>query len=197
MPENTQPHGHPLNAKRPQHRQDMLPGDAAVAKAQQQLRDFIALQAEKITAKVGFTWIAEPDAPENFYELRRCFTVSSMTRQPLPVNSKDAEHTVYGSPEANYQLRFVHDCLHVTSGLTFSSKDEYVLACHFMELAEDHGIRRGTIAWHLLLSDAVGQALYYAITKQYVSDQLRFGMDTVNHGLHRALLMEIERNNAQ
>lgn len=182
-PEATPPSGQLLTATNP-----------AVLAAQSQLRSFVYDLAAELSAIHGFGWKEAPDAPSSYSELKRCFSASKTTGQPLPVSDDNSSATAFGTPWANYALRFAHDVLHVTNGLSFNARDEFVLACEFMDRAENWGVRRGSIAWHLLLSDAVGQALFYAVTKRYVKDQLQFGLDFVNFGIHRALLAEVGRH---
>ncbi|MGP5388292.1 hypothetical protein [Glutamicibacter arilaitensis] len=194
MPKNTQnsaqsraatpPSGQLLTADRP-----------AIRAAQADLRGFVFDLANDLATRHGFDWNSVPDAPSTYSDLKRCFAASKTTGQSLPVSDDNSSATVFGTPEANHALRFAHDVLHVTNGLSFNPRDEYVLACEFMDRAENWGIRRGSIAWYLLLSDAVGQALFYAVAKRYVKDQLHFGLDFVNIGLHRALLAEVKRHN--
>lgn len=199
MPENTHNPPNPRHARaaQPSSGQLLTAESPVVMLAQQQLQPFIAHLAADLRTELGFGWIAVPDAPSSYRELKLAYAASVTTKQPLPVLSEHAEGTVFGARSTNIAYRFVHDCLHVKHGLSFSSQDEFVLACHLMDLSEDYGIRRGTVAWHLFKSDAVGQALQYALTKKFVEDQLRFGLDTVNHGLHRALLAEVERHHGK
>ena len=196
MPKNTQ-NSAQSRAATPNSRQPLTADHPAIRAAQIDLCGFIFDLANDLAALHGFDWKAVPDAPSTYSELKRCFAASKATGQPLPVSNENSSATVFGNAEANYALRFVHDVLHVTNGLSFNSRDEYVLACQFMNRAAGWGIRHGSIAWYLLLSDAVGQALFYAVTKEYVEDQLRFGLDTVNLGLHRALLAEVERHHGK
>jgi len=193
MPKNTQ-HTAQSRPVTPSSGQLLTATNPAVLAAQSELRSFVYDLAAELSATHGFGWMETPDAPSSYSELKRCFAASKTTGQPLPVSDDNSSETVFGTPRANYALRFAHDVLHVTDGLSFNARDEYVLACEFMDRAENWGIRRGSIAWHLLLSDAVGQALFYAVTKQYVKDQLQFGLDFVNVGLHRALLDEVVRH---
>lgn len=199
MPENTQNSINRSTARtlHPSNGQLLAASTPAVLAAQVDLRSFVYDLANELVLIHGFDWQPAPDAPNTYNHLKRCFAASKATGQPLPVSNDNSAATVFGNPEANYTLRYAHDVLHVTNGLSFNSRDEYVLACQFMDRAEDWGIRRGSIAWHMLLSDSVGQALFYAVTKEYVEDQLRFGLDTVNHGLHRALLAEVERHHGK
>lgn len=196
MPKNTQNSAQSHAATLP--RGQLLAADhPAIRAAQIDLRGFVFDLANELAALHGFDWKAVPDAPTTYSELKRCFAASKATGQPLPVSDENSAATVFGAAEANYALRFAHDVLHVTNGLSFNARDEYVLACQFMDRAESWGIRRGSIAWHMLLSDAVGQALFYAVTKQFVDNQLQLGLDFVNFGLHRALLAEVERHDVK
>ncbi|MGO2482233.1 MULTISPECIES: hypothetical protein [Glutamicibacter] len=199
MPKNTQnpPNPRLARAMQPSNGQLLTAATPAVLAAQVDLRSFVYDLANELVLIHGFDWQPAPDAPTTYSHLKRCFAASKATGQPLPVSDENSAATVFGTAEANYALRYAHDVLHVTDRLSFNSRDEYVLACQFMDRAQDWGIRRGSIAWHLLLSDSVGQALFYAVTKEYVEDQLRFGLDTVNHGLHRALLAEVERHHGK
>ncbi|NYE95163.1 hypothetical protein FHU41_001384 [Psychromicrobium silvestre] len=109
------------------------------------------------------------------------------------MSNENSGSVVFDSPEINLAYRYLHDVAHVEQGLNFSPPDEFELARWQMRRFERAGFNRNDLEWHLFQADAVGQVLYYSVTKQFVSDQLQFALDCVRHGLDRGLYLEMER----
>ncbi|WP_051389206.1 hypothetical protein [Arthrobacter sp. 35W] len=164
-----------------------------LATAQKRLSDYILDEAHKIEHRLHFGWEPAADAPDKYTDLCAAFTDSQEDGRPLPVSNENSGSVVFGSPEVNMAYRYVHDVAHVEQGLTFSSPDEFELARWQMHRFERTGFSHNDLEWHLFQADAVGQVLYYAVTKQFVSDQLQFALDCVRHGLDTGLYLEMER----
>jgi hypothetical protein len=161
--------------------------------AQKRLSDYVLDQAHQIEHRLFFGWEPAGDAPEKYKDLCEAFAVSHKNGRPLPVSNENSSSVVFGSPEVNMAYRYVHDVAHVEQGLSFSSPDEFELARWLMRRFERAGFSRSDLEWHLFEADAVGQVMFYAVTKQYVGDQLQFALDCVRHGLNTGIYLEMER----
>lgn len=166
---------------------------ASLTVAQDELSNFVFRHAEQLSTRLGFSWTAAPDAPNTYKDLVAAFNQSQQTNQPLPVSDENSSRTVFGTPEANFAYRFVHDVHHVEGGLRFSSKDEFRLAVEIVALFEAAGGEPCSLPWLLLHADAVGQALFYAVAESYVTDQLQFALDCVRFGLEGGIERELRR----
>ncbi|BCT76440.1 hypothetical protein SCMU_22820 [Sinomonas cyclohexanicum] len=162
--------------------------------AQKRLSDWVTEEAHRIEQRLFFGWAPAHDAPNRYKDLCEAFWLSHKEGRPLPVSDENTSSVVFGSPDANMAYRYVHDVGHVEMGLSFSSPDEYDLARWQMRRFERAGFSRDDLEWHLLQADALGQVVYYALTKQYVLDQLQFALDCVRHGLPTGLQLEMERH---
>ncbi|WP_434615629.1 hypothetical protein [Arthrobacter sp. A5] len=161
--------------------------------AQKRLSDYVIDQAHKIEGRLYFGWEPANDAPEKYKDLCEAFAASQKNGRPLPVSNENSSSVVFGSPEVNMAYRYVHDVAHVEQGLSFSSPNEFELARWLMRRFERAGFSRNDLEWHLFEGDAVGQVMFYAVTKQYVGDQLQFALDCVRHGLNTGIYLEMER----
>ncbi|UVJ38061.1 hypothetical protein [Arthrobacter sp. CJ23] len=144
--------------------------------------------------ELGFGWQPTPIAPNTYKGLKAAFELSMQDGRPLPVSSENSTGVVFTDPQVNYAFRFAHDCHHVMLGLSFSSRDEFALARWQMVMLAEAGFTEKDLEWQLFYADAMGQVLYYALTKQFVSDQLRFALECTRHGVEQGLALEMARN---
>jgi hypothetical protein len=161
--------------------------------AQKRLSDYVLDQAQRIERRLYFGWRPVGDAPDKYKDLCDAFAASQKDGCPLPVSNENSSSVVFGSPNVNLAYRYVHDVAHVEQGLSFSSPDKFELARWLMRRFERAGFNRNDLEWYLFEADAVGQVVFYAVTKQYVGDQLQFVLDCVRHGLNTGLHLEMER----
>lgn len=164
------------------------------AAAQNRLSDWVMEDANRTERRLLFGWAPTHDAPNRYEDLVAAFWLSHKEGRPLPVSDENTSSVVFGSPDANMAYRYLHDVGHVEMELSFSSSDEYDLARWQMRRFERAGFSSADLEWHLLQADALGQVMYYALTKQYVLDQLQFALDCVRHVLSTGLHLEMERH---
>lgn len=162
--------------------------------AQKRLSDYVREDASRTEHRLLFDWTPAHNAPSGYKDLCEAFWLSHKEGRPLPVSDENTGSVVFGSPEVNMAYRYLHDVGHVEMGLSFSSPDEYDLARWQMRRFERAGFSEDDLEWRLLQADALGQVVYYALTKQYVLDQLQFALDCVCHGLPTGLHLEMERH---
>lgn len=165
-----------------------------LADAQKCLSDYVMEDANRTEQRLLFGWTPAHDAPTRYRDLCEAYWLSRKEGRPLPVSDENTSSVVFGSPKVNMAYRYLHDVGHVEQGLSFSGADEYELARWLMRRFERAGFSRDDLAWHLLQADAIGQVVYYALTKRYVLDQLQFALDCVRYGLPTGLHLEMERH---
>lgn len=123
--------------------------------------------------ELGKDYIPSPNAPSTFKELMQewhtCCTAGllSGTRVPLRVYSGCSDTSIYGSPEANYAFRYMHDVVHVQLRLEFDVADEIAVAtaqrCMLGNLTPEEE--------RVFFIDTIGQALWHTITGEFLEDQ--------------------------
>jgi len=162
-------------------------------RARGRLSEWMLGFAEATAEELGFGWQPTPTAPNTYRGLKAAFTLSLQDGRPLPVFSENSDPVVFSDPAANIAYRFVHDCHHVILDYSFSSKHEFGLARWQMERLREAGFTEKDLEWQLFYADAIGQVHLYALTKKFVSNQLRFALDCVRHGMEQALALEMNR----
>lgn len=161
--------------------------------ARVEVAKFVRRTAKATAAEIGFGWVATPDAPSTYQQLRGAFAASMATGGPLPVSSLHNDSSVFLKPEDNIAFRFWHDVSHVRLGLSFSLPDELELATWHLAQAEQAGFDRGSLAYRLLEADHVGQVLMQAIGGRFPFDQEAFVLTYARHGVGLGLLAELRR----
>lgn len=154
---------------------------------------FVRLQAQETAAAVGFGWKATAEAPSTYQQLRGAYAASQATGTPLPVSNLHCESSVFPRPEDNIAFRFWHDCSHVRLGLSFSLEDELELATWHLAQAEQAGFTPGSLGYHLLEADHVGQVLVQAVGGRFPFDQEAFVLTCARYGLGIGVLAELRR----
>lgn len=160
--------------------------DTGIRRASEFLRETATATAREI----GFGHVPAEDAPNTYCELVQAWDHSVLTGSPLPVASTNLDDCFY-LPESVYDLRFVHDVAHMRYGLTFAMEDELELALIQMREFASRGLDERSLEYQLLYADHVGQAQCMLVTRSFVSDQSRFILDVLCHGLDEAILREL------
>ncbi|WP_344069717.1 hypothetical protein [Nostocoides vanveenii] len=161
--------------------------------ARVEVAKFVRRTAKATAADVGFGWIAIPDAPSTYQQLRGAYAASQATGQPLPISSLNNEDSVFLKPEDNIAFRFWHDVSHVRLGLSFALADELELATWHLAQAELAGFAPGSLGYRLLEADHVGQVLMQALGGRFPFNQEAFVLTYARHGVGLGLLAELRR----
>lgn len=154
---------------------------------------FVRRTAKETAADVGFGWIATPEAPSTYQQLRGAYAASLVTGQPLPISSLNNESSVFINAEDNIAFRFWHDVSHVRLGLSFALADELELATWHLAQAERAGFVPGSLGYRLLEADHVGQVLMQALGGRFPFHQEAFVLTYAQHGVGLGLLAELRR----
>lgn len=138
-------------------------------------------KASRIAREVGFSYEPVAEAPSTYEELRAAFQESIRTRRPLPVWSGACKTSIYGSVEANWAFRFLHDLSHCILDEPFTVAGE--LQVHSF-LARSLGIAQFAQATscedHVYWADSYGQSLYSDMTRgKFPEDQTEFAVAVV------------------
>ena len=157
------------------------------------ISEFVLGRADLTARYFGFTFVGTEDAPNDYDTLYQLFRHSRHTGAPLPVSSLNCEDTIYTSPQANMAFRFWHDVSHCVSELTFSGPDEIDLArSHLASFTISTG-RKDDLVYSLFKGEVLGQAMYGAITGDFVTNQRRFVTNCASNGIDTAILWELDR----
>jgi hypothetical protein len=110
-------------------------------------------------------------APSTLTGLKAAFKIHQASAAPLLVFKGGCETSIYGSPEANYAFRYLHDSIHAICELGFDLAAE----CNVADLQER---RLGYLSPEESLTfriDTIGQALYSFLSGgAFLQDQARF-----------------------
>lgn len=169
------------------------PTEAWISRYRRAARDlsvFVVEQAEKTRAETGFGWVAVPDAPGTYPLLTAAHKRSVQTGEALPVSSLYCDNVIYQGNSVNYAMRFWHDTLHITTGLTFALDDELELGLHHLTIAERAGIKKGSMEWQMLRIDMLGQNYLLGIAKRFPIEQDQFVKGCLLYGLDEGVLRE-------
>lgn len=167
-----------------------------LSKARHRLSGWLLRFAHQTADTLGFGWKPTPTAPTTFKGLKAAFLQSATEGCPLPVSSENSSSVIFSDPEVNMAYRFVHDAHHVVLDYSFSSMHEFELARWQMERMREDGFSERDLEWQLFYADAIGQVLYYAVAKRFVSNQLRFALDCVRYGVEHSMALELSRNDS-
>jgi hypothetical protein len=166
-------------------------GERTLLAARMTLSEFIVEQAERTTTEIGFGYDPQPEAPSTYAALKRAFSHSVRTGEPLPVSNANSEPVAYATTEVNFALRFVHDATHVRQRLSFALTDELELALWHLDQLEAAGFGSGSPVWQLLHADLLGSVYVMSLGRRFPSDQLRFASGCLSEGFDRTVLDEI------
>lgn len=166
-------------------------------RAARNLSRFVTDMAGKTATEKGFVWEARPDAPDTYDKLKAAYKRSIETGEPMPVSSLFCDRVIYQSPSQNYAMRFWHDTLHMSTGMTFALDDELELGLHHLAIAERNGIKRYSTEWRMLRVDLLGQNYLLGIAKRFPIDQAEFVRGCLLHGLDEGVLIEARRTDGQ
>lgn len=162
--------------------------------ARRRLSELVVSQAEACAVRVGFGWEPSPDAPDTVEKLRSEFSACAETGRPLRVATVNVEPSIFTGPEISIAMRFWHDVTHIESGQDFGFDGEMVVAQIHLDALVASGEAEGSVAWHLLRADTVGQNMVFAITGGgFVPDQLAFACSALHSGLPFAVLEAVEQ----
>lgn len=171
--------------------------DEEFNQAARNLSLFVTDMAGKTAADKRFVWTATPDAPDTYEKLAAAYRRSVETGEPMPVSSLYCDRVIYQKPSQNYAMRFWHDTLHMTTGLTFALDDELELGLHHLAIAEKQGIKRYSTEWRMLRVDLLGQNYLLGIAKRFPIDQAEFVRGCLLHGLDEGVLIEARKTSNQ
>ncbi len=157
--------------------------------ARRSLSQFILDDAAAICVRVGFSWVAQADAPSTYSDLREAFVWSLGMREPLAVSSL-YNHAPATSPSVNLAHRFAHDCKHVLADLTFDLDDEAELAIRQLDELRQAGFSASSLEHRIYHADTIGQVLCLAKMGRFPRDQLRFALNALEHGVEGAIGLE-------
>lgn len=116
-------------------------------------------------------YIPSWDAPSTLTGLKAAFRIHLESGAPLPVFKGGCETSIYGSPEANYACRYLHDRIHAICELGFDLAAECVGA-NLQEIGLGHLSPEESLTFRI---DTIGQALYSFLSGgAFLPDQARF-----------------------
>lgn len=167
--------------------------DGELLQARIELTEFVTLMADQAAARLGFGWVARPDAPNTWRALTAAWQHSLDSGEPLPVFDGGSDTVILTSAEANWAYRFWHDVTHLERQRNFSSPHELDMAVFHLWEAERHGLERGSLPWRLLHADAVGNVLHWAVRREYLIDQRTFILNYLQFDVETAVLAEMAR----
>lgn len=148
-----------------------------VLSAGRQLGDRMVKAAARLAKDVGFSYEPCPwaSAPRDLMGMKVAVNLSQSIRCPYPVWDGASQDTVYGSPEANYAFRFLHDMTHVALGADTDMRGE--MRVH-LRLAGHLGIPQpevsSTLDRRIYWVDTAGQSIYHQLTGRFPEDQVHF-----------------------
>lgn len=99
-----------------------------IATAGRHLGRFYITRAARAAKDIGFSYWPADDAPGTFPALMAEIAQCLKARRPMRVWSGGSDCTVYGSAEANYAFRYLHDLGHYIHDLSFSFAHEVELS---------------------------------------------------------------------
>lgn len=151
---------------------------------------FVLHQAEQTAHAAGFGWEARADAPDKYPVLQEHYEQIKRSGGPLHVSSYNSGNIIYTSSEINHAFRFWHDMHHLKLGLSFEFVDEIELALWHLDVAEQAGLRRGSLESQMLEIDLLGQNYLYSVARKHPVNQEAFVLRCLELGLHEGVLAE-------
>jgi hypothetical protein len=164
--------------------------ERALVSASINLSTMFFAEAIRLAEAEGFAWRASEDAPNTFEGVLDAYAHSKQTGERYPVLTHGSETTILASAEVNHAFRFVHDLTHVRLELGFDPDSEMYVAVEHLNLLRRSGYAVGSLEWHLLHADTIGQIVAGCILGRFVIDQRAFDFDCVAHGLRAAIAIE-------
>lgn len=168
----------------------------SIGSARKALTEWVMTTVTKFSDRLGFCWVAHPQAPSAYPDLCAAFAQSQRTGEPLPVSSENSAAVILTSPEANFAWRFVHDVSHVERGLSFSLADEYELAVWHLSELERAGFAPDSLEYAFLKADTLGQVTINAVTHRFPHNQEVFDLECQQLGFEIGVLREIRRESS-
>lgn len=144
-----------------------------IRKAGESLGHWMVHQAHKKARIIGFGYAPAADAPDTYDGIREEYRQSMMMRKAFRVWSGGSESTIYGTPEANYAFRYLHDTTHVEvqGDFTFQGEAKTALSA-FRPVLQAFG---DSLESRVYLADSLGQVHYNTQTcGQFPADQAQF-----------------------
>lgn len=138
-------------------------------------------------AELGFGYVLQPDAPNTYSELLEAWERSRATGTALPISSENSDTSIYGSVKVNGAFRFVHDVLHITTGLSFTTDDELRVADLQLQSLRGAGFDSTSLEHRILHADLVGQTFAVARNGCFPSDQREFVVACLTRGIEEAV----------
>lgn len=164
--------------------------ERALVSASMNLSTMFFAEATRLAEQEGFGWRAATDAPNSFEGILDAYQRSKVTGERYPVLTVGSETTILASAEVNHAFRFVHDLTHIRLELGFDPDSEMYVAVEHLNLLRRSGYAVGSLEWHLLHADTIGQIVAGCILGRFVFDQKVFVNDCVQFGLRRAIDVE-------
>ena len=153
---------------------------------------FVLAEAARIAENEGFGWKAVDDPPSGFEAVLDAYSRCKETGERFPVATDGSSTSILGSAQANYAFRYLHDLTHIRLELGFDPDSELYVAVEHLNMLRRAGFKVGSLEWHLLHADTVGQIVAGCLLGRFVYNQRAFVFDCVLLGFKRAV--EIERD---
>jgi hypothetical protein len=160
------------------------------------LTGWILSEAARVSEQEGFGWKAVDDPPTGFAAVLDAYQRSKETGERFPVAKSGAGTSIYAGPEANHAFRFLHDMTHIRLELAFDPDAELYVAVEHLQMLRRSGYEVGSLEWHLLHADTIGQLVAGCVLGGFVRDQRAFVYDCVLLGLRWAVEIEMARSPA-
>jgi hypothetical protein len=157
------------------------------------LTAFVLSEAARVAETEGFGWKPVLDPPDGFNAVLEAYHHCKQTNERFPVATTGSTTSIYAGIEANHAFRFLHDMTHIRLELGFDPESELYVAVEQLNLLRRAGFKVGSLEWHLLHADTIGQLVAYCTLDRFVIDQRAFVFDCVLLGLKRAIDHEAER----
>ncbi|NCT81898.1 MAG: hypothetical protein GXC94_02030 [Comamonadaceae bacterium] len=151
-----------------------------IATAGRHLGRFFITRAARAAKDIGFGYWPADDAPGTYPALMAEIADCLKTRRAMRVWSGGSDSTVYGSAEANYAFRYLHDLGHYIHGLTFSYAHEVELArIQAAQVAQAFG--KDSLELLVYRADTEGQSTFNDAYGAFPEDQARFVLHVALH----------------
>ena len=121
------------------------------------LTGWILAEAAKVSEHEGFGWKAVDDPPDGFAAVLDAYQKCRETGERFPVARSGSATSIYAGNEANHAFRFLHDMTHIRLELGFDPDAELYVAVEHLQILRRSGFMVGSLEWHLLHADTVGQ----------------------------------------
>lgn len=128
--------------------------------------------------KQGWTWFVSKDR-----ELTEKYSPELAKAKRIPITPDGSKKTIYGM-SVNTLLRFWHDVTHLSLGLGYDEKSEYMVIAAQLRSMEKAGL--SIPACRLFWADMWGQVVYYSKHEKFVEDQKAFATHAYRYGIPTA-----------